>query len=126
MTVKHFIINKTDKTLSLQVDLNQVKIKTQAKCYLLSFEYLRISSPNANSKKPQAIISHKKQVQLLAIESVGKHGYRFIFDDQHSAIYSDDYLKKLITEQEVRWQAYLDELKFSGHSREAMIMIKEV
>ena len=124
MTIKRFIINKTDKTLSLQVGLSQVK--DQVEWYLLSFEYLRISSPNAQSKKSQTVISHKKQVQLLAIEPVAKHGYRFIFDDQHSAIYSDDYLQNLITEHELRWPAYLDELKSSGHSREAMITIKEV
>jgi len=122
MTIKRFIINKTDKSLSLLVNL----AKTQEKSYLLSFEYLRISSPVSSAKKPQTVISHKKQVQLLAIESVAKHGYRLIFDDQHSAIFSDDYLQRLITEQTPRWQTYLDELKSSGHSREAMINIKQV
>jgi len=122
MTIKRFIINKTDKNLSLLVNL----AKTQEKSYLLSFEYLRISSPVSSAKKPQTVISHKKQVQLLAIESVAKHGYRLIFDDQHSAIFSDDYLQRLITEQTPRWQTYLDELKSSGHSREAMINIKQV
>lgn len=121
MTIKRFIINKTDKTLSLQVEL--AKDNTQVECYILSFEYLRISLPSVKNK---TVISHKKQVELLAIEPVAKHGYRFLFDDQHSAIYSDDYLQELITEHDFRWQAYLDELKGSGHSREAMITIKQV
>jgi DUF971 family protein len=120
MAIKHFIINQADNNLSLLTDL------AKAKPCLLSFEYLRISSPTDTAKKAKTVISHKKQVQLLAIEPVAKHGYRFLFDDQHSAIYSDDYLQKLITEQEPRWQAYLDELNSSGHSREAMITIKQV
>ncbi len=124
MTIKRFIINKTDKTLSLQVDL--AKDNTQVECYILSFEYLRISAPSVKNKKNKTVISHKKQVELLAIEPVAKHGYRFIFNDQHSAIYSDDYLQELITEHDFRWQTYLDELKSSGYSREAIITIKQV
>jgi DUF971 family protein len=122
MTIKRFIINKADKTLSLLVKLTTA----QDELYLLPFEYLRISSPLGLSKKTKEVISHKKQVLLLTIEPVAKHGYRFIFDDQHSEIYSDDYLMTLVSEQDIRWQSYLDDLKSSGHSREAMIMIKEV
>ena len=63
---------------------------------------------------------------LSAIENVGKHGYRFIFDDLHSAIYSTEYLNLLIIEHEQRWQYYLTELKASGHSREAIINITQL
>ena len=122
MIISHFIIDKVERKLSLLVNLADA----QAETYLLSFEYLRISSPNDAARKNQTIISHKKQVQLLAIEPVAKHGFRFIFDDQHNAIYSDDYLLSLIQEREARWQTYLDELMKSGHSREAMIAVKQV
>lgn len=123
MTIKKFIINTVDKSLSVLADIHNTKDKLS----LLSFEYLRISSPNTvTNKQSPTIISHKKQVQLLAIEPVARHGYRFIFDDQHAAIYSDSYLQVLITEQSARWQTYLDDLKSSGHTREAMISIKQV
>ena len=122
MTIKHFIINKKEKNLSLI----RGQVETKVDVSLLSFEYLRISTPEDNNGQIKAIISHKKQVQLLAIESVAKHGYRFLFDDQHSAIYSDYYLQTLIAEQTDRWQAYLDKLKSSGHSRDTIINIQQV
>jgi len=71
-------------------------------------------------------VYHKKQVQLLNIESVGKHGYRFIFDDGHSNIYNEDYLLTLATEYQQRWQRYLSSTSTVSNSREAMIEIKEV
>tara|TARA_B110000467_G_C18330334_1_gene492543 strand:+ start:2537 stop:2896 length:360 start_codon:yes stop_codon:yes gene_type:complete len=119
MKIQRFVINTTDKSLSFILEKNSSPMQS----HQLSFEYLRISSP---AKKNQSVISHQKQVKLLAIENVAKHGYRLIFDDNHSAIYSEDYLLKLINEQESRWSAYLSELRDSGHSREAMIEIKQV
>jgi DUF971 family protein len=63
---------------------------------------------------------------LTAIESVGKHGHRLIFDDQHSAIYTSEYIALLIKEYSQRWEGYLLELKASGHSREATIDITQL
>lgn len=113
---------------------NQLKIEFSAKENTanaqLSFEYLRISSPANSTKKMKngqvAVISHKKAVALTNIESVAKHGYRLMFDDGHNAIYSEDYIETLVLEYEERWKSYLSELKASGHSREAMIDIKQV
>ncbi len=96
------------------------------KAFELSFEYLRVFSPQTIQGKTAPIATHKKQVQLMAIEAVGKHGYRFIFDDNHNAIYSFDYLEVLAKEQTQRWQHYLTQLKASGHSREAMFNIKQL
>ena len=93
----------------------------------LSFEYLRISSPEKpTGQNTLSIISHKKDVTLVNIESVGKHGYRFIFNDNHSAIYSESYIEIIAFNYEERWQQYLADLKVSGHSREAMINIKQL
>ena len=72
------------------------------------------------------VTSHKKNVLLISIESVAKHGYRLIFDDDHSAIYSEDFLQTLALEHEIRWENYLSDLKDSGHSREAMIDFKQL
>jgi DUF971 family protein len=96
---------------------------------VLNYEYIRVCSPldgfNSSAKK-KTFIAHKQQVQLIAIESVAQHGYRFIFNDQHSAIYSVEYLKDLSKNEQKLWQEYLAELKKSGHTREATISITQL
>ncbi|WP_057832575.1 gamma-butyrobetaine hydroxylase-like domain-containing protein [Colwellia sp. TT2012] len=125
MNITHFIIDNNQHNLAIEFAASQT-----IESALLSFEYLRISSPASSAKKlktgPAAITSHKKAVRLIKIESVAKHGYRLIFDDGHNAIYSGHYIQILAVEYDVRWQHYLTELKASGHSREAMIDIKQL
>lgn len=119
MKIKRFIISKDDASLTI------LFINGESAC--LRFEYLRISTPEmSSSAKQKTLITHKKSVLLNVIENVGKHGYRFIFDDQHSAIYASEYLTLLVSEQKQRWQYYLNELKASGHSREALINITQL
>jgi DUF971 family protein len=123
MKIAHFIIDNALHNLTIEFSASTARENTQ-----LSFEYLRISSPANSTKKPKTnqVISHKKDVLLVTIESVAKHGYRFIFDDEHSAIYSEQYIQTLVLEYEVRWQDYLAELKTSGHSRDTMIDFKQL
>ncbi|MCJ8321576.1 MAG: gamma-butyrobetaine hydroxylase-like domain-containing protein [Colwellia sp.] len=122
--IKRFTLNNQRAELSVQFSANKV---SPSKEITLSYEFIRVLSPQiSGGKQGKTLISHKKQVQLLAIESVGKHGYRFIFDDQHSAIYSESYLDGLCQRNNELWQQYLNELKASGHSREAMITITEL
>ena len=129
MRIKSFIINTNKKSITINLSNGDTAC--------LGFEYLRVFTPkftpkSNNSAKQQALashknlVTHKKLVTLSAIENVGKHGYRFIFDDQHSAIYSAEYLNLLIIEHEQRWEYYLTELKASGHSREAIIDITQL
>lgn len=118
MIITRFIINNTENNLTINMG--------KSKIARLNFEYLRVFTPTTDSHQKQALVSHKKEVKLTTIESVGKHGYRFIFDDQHSAIYSAPFLELLIKEHDQRWQHYLNELKTSGHSREAMINITQL
>ncbi|GAA0811590.1 DUF971 domain-containing protein [Colwellia sp. D2M02] len=119
MNIKRFTLNNENKILIIDFD--------NSSSYQLPYEYLRISSPSVkNSKGVKELICHKKQVQLSAIECVAKHGYRLLFNDNHSAIYSAEYLLQLATEHDIRWQDYLAQLANSGHSREAMIEIKQV
>jgi len=117
MNITGFTINNAENNLTIKF--------VNSKVAQLSFEYLRVFSPVTGNKQ-QALVSHKKSITLTAIENVGKHGYRLVFDDQHSAIYSADYLELLIKEYEQRWQHYLSELKASGHSRDAMINITQL
>jgi DUF971 family protein len=125
MKIQSFILDNDQRKLMVEFSANEKITATE-----LSFEYLRISSPDSSAKKMKngqvAVISHKKNVLLTAIESVAKHGYRLIFDDGHSALYSEDTLQTLVLEYEQRWHNYLAELKASGHSREAMIDFKQL
>lgn len=119
MPIKQFTISHNDASLTIYF--------TNGESACLGFEYLRVFSPPiTNAAKPQALVTHKKRVQLITIEPVGKHGYRLVFDDQHSAIYCTEYLLQLIQEEQQRWQDYLTELQASGHSREAMIDITQL
>lgn len=119
MNIKQFIISNNKKSLTINF--------THGEAACLSFEFLRVFTPTMNgSPKQQALVTHKKLVMLITIENVGKHGYRLIFDDQHSAIYSTEYLMRLIQEYKQRWQHYLTEIQASGHSREAMINITQL
>jgi len=115
MSIKRFLINTNKK--SITIDL----IGGDTAC--LPFEYLRVFTPMIKQK---VLVSHKKHVILTAIENVGKHGYRLIFDDKHSAIYSTEHIIILINEHTQRWQHYLAELKASGHTREAIIGITQL
>jgi len=131
MEIKRFTLNHHQKKLIIAFSDDQI--------FELSFEYLRVLSPQKSKKN--TIEAHQKQVQLILIENVGKHGFRFIFDDQHSAnqqgatqqsanqhsaIYSSEYLTLLCQEYKQRWQQYLHELQALGHSREAMINITQL
>lgn len=117
MIINGFIINNTEKKLTINF--------VNSKFTQLSFEYLRVFTPTTGNKQ-QVLVGHKKSIMLTTIENVGIHGYRLTFDDQHSAIYSSEYLEQLIKEHVQRWQHYLNELKSSGHSREAMINITQL
>tara|TARA_R100001377_G_scaffold16664_1_gene8411 strand:- start:2517 stop:2894 length:378 start_codon:yes stop_codon:yes gene_type:complete len=125
MKITRFIIDGALHNLTIEFSANENITSAQ-----LSFEYLRISSDANSAKKNKAgqiqVTSHKKNVLLISIESVAKHGYRLIFDDDHSAIYSEDFLQTLALEHEIRWENYLSDLKDSGHSREAMIDFKQL
>lgn len=121
MQISEFKLNNKASELTLSFSDNFMQA--------LSYEFLRVYSPIEQTSvkgKPKPPVSHKKQVQILAIEPVAKHGYRFIFDDQHSAIYPALLLNEYAHNKNRLWQEYLDALKLTGHSREAMIDIKQV
>jgi DUF971 family protein len=124
MKINHFIVDNTAKELTVEFFEDISKNDTK-----LSFEFLRVCSDSHQAKnknrKPQ-LVSHKKNVLLTTIECVAKHGYRLIFNDGYSAVFSDEHLHLLFVEREQRWQDYLQALQASGHSREAMIEIKQL
>ena len=133
MIISKFSLDNNLRVLAIEFSVSSNKNEANAaklKNAQLSFEYLRISTPDSSGDKsksgqPQPI-AHKKDVALINIESVAKHGYRFIFNDNHKAVYSEAYIQTLVEEYDSRWQAYLSSLKISGHSREAMINFKQL
>lgn len=98
----------------------------------LTFEYLRIFSPT-ESKKVQSSKStstspqvfHKKQIKISTIDLLGKHGYRFIFNDGFTDVFSDADLINLYQQYDDSWATYEASLS-SINSREENINFKAV
>ncbi len=108
---------------SLQVEFDHKHV------YQYDYEYLRVFSPvEMQTKRDKTLpdVYHKKQVQLLSIEPAGKHGYRFIFDDNHSAVYSIDCLLMLHRDHAVSWPQYLNHVKNSVQTREDAINFTQI
>ena len=91
--------------------------------FALPAEYLRVESPSAevqgHGPGQKQIVAGRRDVGIVTVEPVGNYAVRLVFDDRHdTGIYSWEYLHELGREQEVRWQAYLDELESRGLRRE--------
>jgi len=89
----------------------------------LSAEYLRVTSPSAevqgHNPSERKTVPGKREVEILAVEPVGRYALRLRFDDLHdSGIYTWDYLHELGARFEEKWAAYCDELAAKGLSRD--------
>ena len=89
----------------------------------LSFEFLRVFSPSAEVRghgPGQATLQvGKREVGIEALEPVGNYAVQPRFSDGHATgIYSWDYLYELASNQQSRWQDYLQRLAAAGQSRE--------
>jgi DUF971 family protein len=120
MSIIQFSIRRKQNKLTLNFD-NNLQID-------FDVEYLRVFSPA--EKKPKQgnttpEVFHKKDVQLMFIEPLGKHGHRLVFNDKHSAIFTDELFVKLYENQEDNWKKYCDNLT-SSQNREASISFVEV
>ncbi len=99
--------------------------------YELSCEYLRVYSPSAEVKGhgpgQEVLQTGKINVTINAIETVGNYALQLFFSDEHdTGIYSWTYLFELCTEQEARWQDYLDRLHQAGASRDPDIQVVNI
>jgi len=93
--------------------------------FKLPCEYLRVYSPSAevqgHSPDERVLQVGKEDVGIDRIEPVGHYAVCLHFDDEHNTgIYSWDYLYRLGTEYEQRWNAYLEELKRAGYTRKTL------
>lgn len=84
-------------------------------CYSLSAEYLRVMSPSAevrgHGKGQEVLQLNKASVKIQNLEAQGNYAIKLVFDDGHdSGIYTWAYLYELATQQEQKWQDYLQKV----------------
>ena len=94
----------------------------------LGCEYLRVYSPSAevlgHGPGEEVLQVGKMNVGIKAIKPVGNYAIQLEFDDGHdSGIYSWDYLYRLGTEMQQRWQNYLDRMEAEGANRDPDVQI---
>ncbi len=80
--------------------------------YILSAEYLRVSSPSAevqtHNPETRIFVPGKRYVDIAKIEKVGNYAIRILFNDNHdTGIYSWEYLHNLALNKKQNWQDYL-------------------
>lgn len=117
MTIARFNLNNSKNQLEVFTDNTNTP-------WQLGFEFLRVIVMTEDGKQP--LVTNQKDACITAIESVGKHGYRFIFKDSYQVIFNEEDLAYLAQHKDELWQQYLDAIKTNGLSREAMIDIKQL
>jgi len=93
--------------------------------FKLSAEFLRVHSPSAevrgHGRGQEVLQTGKKHVGITALEPVGNYGIKLLFDDGHdTGIFSWDYLLDLCINYDSLWNQYLERLRTTGNSREAL------
>jgi len=119
-TITRFAIHQAQKQLEVALASGDE--------FSLPMEFLRVIDANVlisgEGQPSTKLVTHKKDVQLTTIESVGKHGFRLLFDDKFSTILTHEQFIELNQHQQSLWQQYLDAIKASGFTRETAIDIK--
>ena len=99
--------------------------------FRLSCEYLRVYSPSAEVKGhgpgQEVLQTGKLHIAINDIKPVGNYVLQLVFDDGHdTGLYSWDYLYELCSQQDVRWQNYLDKLNTEGGSRDPDVQVAKL
>jgi DUF971 family protein len=113
-----------DSDPDLACDPHLEKNSAAQSSYDISCELLRVYSPSAEVQRhgSPVLVTHKKDVNINAIEAVGNYAVKLVFDDGHdTGIYSWEVLYRLAIHQQSLWQDYLARLKAEHGSREGMI-----
>ena len=117
-------------------NVTALKLKKQSRLLEISFsdgsqhslscEFLRVHSPSAEVHghgKP-VLVTHKKNINISAIEPVGNYAVKLVFDDGHdTGLYSWKILWELASNQTALWEHYLARLQEQKGSREPLIPI---
>ncbi|MPY25864.1 gamma-butyrobetaine hydroxylase-like domain-containing protein [Shewanella sp. YLB-07] len=94
------------------------------KIYQLSCEMLRVYSPSAevHGHGNPVLVTHKKNVNIKALDPVGNYAVKITFDDGHNTgLFSWKVLYDLATHQVDLWEQYLARLRAEKASREPLI-----
>jgi DUF971 family protein len=93
----------------------------------LPCEYLRVYSPSAevrgHSSGEPMLVGGKREVDIAAIEPVGRYAVRLRFSDGHdTGLYSWNVLRELGEKREQWWTRYLQRLAEHGMSRDSEVV----
>lgn len=93
------------------------------KCTLPA-EFLRVFSPSAEVRGhgggEAMLVIGKEQVNIVAIEPVGRYAVKLVFDDGHdSGLYDWNTLYGFCQNKDALWQRYIQRLEAVGLSRTA-------
>ena len=108
-------VKKEEKVLEIDFD--------NGASFCIPAELLRVESPSAevqgHGPSQKRLITGRRHVGIIGVEPVGNYAIAIKFDDLHdSGIYTWDGLYDFGENQEVIWQAYLDQLDKKGLSRD--------
>jgi DUF971 family protein len=98
--------------------------------FKLPAEFLRVWSPSAevrgHGKGQEVLQSGKRNVQIIALESVGNYAVKPVFSDGHdSGLYSWDVLHYLGSNQDALWAEYLARLEAAGANRDEDLSLQK-
>ncbi|MGL4475721.1 MAG: gamma-butyrobetaine hydroxylase-like domain-containing protein [Shewanella sp.] len=97
---------------------------SDGRLHQMTCEFLRVHSPSAevHGHGNPVLVTHKKNVNISAIEPVGNYAVKLVFDDGHdTGLFSWQVLFDLATHQTELWPQYLARLRASKGSREPLI-----
>lgn len=93
----------------------------------LPLEYLRVFSPSAEVRghgggEPM-LVAGKREVNVTALEPVGRYAVRLRFDDGHdTGLYTWPALRELADDHDRAWARYLERLAEHGMSRDNAVV----
>ncbi|WOT04816.1 DUF971 domain-containing protein [Shewanella youngdeokensis] len=113
------------ESLKLKRKSRQLEVQfDNGETFQLSCEMLRVYSPSAevHGHGNPVLVTHKKNVNITAIEPVGNYAVKIVFDDGHdTGLFSWKVLYDLATHQLDLWEKYLARLRAAKASREPLI-----
>ena len=81
-------------------------------------EVVQLAEVRGHSEDQRVLQTGKKQVGIDKIEAIGNYAIRITFSDGHdTGIFSWEYLRELIDNEDQNWQSYLQELAAANASR---------
>eukprot|EP00898_Chlorokybus_atmophyticus_P008850 jgi/Chlat1/8967/Chrsp94S08261 len=108
-------LHKAKKMLEVHFD--------NGRSFNLPAELLRVESPSALNRR---VVSGRRHVGIMGVESVGNYGVRLMFDDLHdTGIYTWDFIYNLGDNKFGRIRQYLCSLKRAGLSRDSLKPTKQ-